>query len=55
MATTQMRDARTIRLKTTRGALTLMLLLLVQFLDFLDAAAANRRPGKSSDAAGAAT
>ena len=67
MTITEMREAQAVRLKTPRGALTLALLLLVQFLDFLDdvgtgfvlaaaaiaATAANRRPGKSS--AGATT
>ena len=41
MTTTQMRDAQAVRLKTSRGALTLTLLLLVQFLDFLDVSIVN--------------
>jgi EmrB/QacA subfamily drug resistance transporter len=36
-----MRDAQAVRLKTSRGALTLTLLLLVQFLDFLDVSIVN--------------
>jgi EmrB/QacA subfamily drug resistance transporter len=41
MTTTEMRDAQAVRLKTRRGALTLTLLLLVQFLDFLDVSIVN--------------
>jgi MFS family permease len=41
MTTTEMRDAQAVRLKTRRGALMLALLLLVQFLDFLDVSIVN--------------
>ena len=41
MTTTEMRDTQAVRLKTRRGALTLALLLLVQFLDFLDVSIVN--------------
>ena len=41
MTATEMRDTQAIRLKTSRGALTLTLLLLVQFLDFLDVSIVN--------------
>jgi EmrB/QacA subfamily drug resistance transporter len=41
MTTTEMGDAQAVRLRTRRGALTLMLLLLVQFLDFLDVSIVN--------------
>jgi EmrB/QacA subfamily drug resistance transporter len=41
MAGTEMRNAQAVRLKTRRGALTLALLLLVQFLDFLDVSIVN--------------
>ncbi|MGZ4371912.1 MAG: MFS transporter [Gaiellaceae bacterium] len=41
MTAAEMRDAQAVRLKTSRGALTLTLLLLVQFLDFLDVSIVN--------------
>ena len=41
MTAIEMRDAQAVRLKTSRGALTLTLLLLVQFLDFLDVSIVN--------------
>ena len=41
MATTEIHNAQAVRLKTSRGALTLTLLLLVQFLDFLDVSIVN--------------
>ena len=41
MTTTEMRDAQAVRLTTRRGALTLALPLLVQFLDFLDVSIVN--------------
>ena len=41
LTTTEMRDTQAVRLKTSRGALTLTLLLLVQFLDFLDVSIVN--------------
>src|SRR6266487_5247553 len=41
MTTAEMPDSQAVFLRTRRGALTLALLLLVQFLDFLDVSIVN--------------